>query len=83
MSKIVHMPSKSNDVDVIKIKKDKIMINDIECEAMDLDEFIAKLDISKEAEERFVKGLLETIKEECMSNWKVAKMFREVFNAKK
>lgn len=83
MSKIVHMPSKSNDVDVIKIKKDKIMINDIECEAMDLDEFIAKLDISKEAEERFAKGLLEAIKEQCKNDLKFMKMFSEMFKTKK
>ncbi len=83
MGKKVHIPSSKEELEVIQISKDKIMINGVECKEMDLEEFIMGMDISPEAEERFVRGLLEIIKEECMSNWKVAKMFREVFKTKK
>lgn len=83
MGKLVHIPNKQEEIEIIQISKDKIIINGIECEAMDLEEFIIGMDISPEAEERFIKGVLEIIKEECMHNWKLAKMFREVFKAKK
>lgn len=83
MGKIVHIPNSKEELEAIRISKDKITINDVECEEVDLEEFIMGMDISPEAEERFVRGLLEIIKEECISNWKVAKVFREVFKAKK
>ena len=83
MGKIVHIPSKREELEVIRISKEKIMINGVECKEVDLEEFIMEMDISPEAEERFVRGLLEVIKEECSSNWKLAKMFKEVFKTKK
>ena len=83
MGKIVHIPSKREELEVIRISKDKITINGVECKEVDLEEFIMGMDISPEAEERFVRGLLEIIKEECSSNWKLAKMFKEVFKTKK
>ena len=83
MGKIVHIPSKREKLEVIQISKDKIMINGVECKEVDLEEFIMGMDISPEAGERFVRGLLEIIKEECSSNWKLAKMFKEVFKTKK
>lgn len=83
MGKITYFPKQcdttSNEVDVIQISNNKIKINDVECEPMDLEKFIEQYPISEEAEERFIRGLFQIIKEELVDNWKVMKIFKEIF----
>lgn len=78
MCKIVHLPDEKKQ-DVIVVCKDKVTINGVECQSMDLDEFLCGLDISPDAEERFVRGLFQIIKEEVISDWRFLKIFKEIF----
>lgn len=81
MGKITYLPKQGpkEDIDIIQLSKDKIMINGVECQSMDLEEFIMGMDISPEAEERFIRGLFGVIRDELVGNWKAMKIFREVF----
>lgn len=83
MGEIVHFPNnkknKDDKVDIIQVSKNKIIVNGVEYESMDLEDFIMNMEISPEAEERFIKGLFEIIKEECFKDWKLMKIFKEVF----
>lgn len=79
MGKIIHMPKMDDTVDIIQVSKEKITVNGVEYESMDLEEFIMSREISPEAGERFIRDLFKIILEACMSDWKIMKIFREVF----
>lgn len=83
MGKITYLPETKDKIDVITVSKDKILVNGVEYEAMDLEEFLNNIELSQEAEERFIRGLLQLIKEECLSNWKFMKIFREIFRGRR
>lgn len=84
MGKVTYIPTNHKDtIDIIQVSKDKVKINGIEYQSIDIEEFFNSLDITPEAEERFVRGLFEIIKKECIENWRVLKIFREIFTSKK
>lgn len=79
MGRVVHLPSTKDEIQVVQSTKDTVVINGVEYVSMDLEEFINTMEISPEAEEKFIRGLFQLIKEECLSNWKVLKIFKEIF----
>ena len=86
MGEIVHFPNnkkdKNNDIDVIQVSKNKIMVNGVEYESMDLEEFLMGVEISQEAEEKFIRGFFKIIKEACLEDFRILKIFREIFKGK-
>lgn len=86
MGEIVHFPNnkkdKNNDIDVIRLSKNKIMVNGVEYESMDLEEFLMGVEISQEAEEKFIRVFFKIIKEACLEDFRILKIFREIFKGK-
>lgn len=84
MGKVSNFPKQqhSDEIDVIQVSKDKIMINGVECETMELDEFIMNMGISPEAEERFIRGLFGIIKDACFEDFRLLKIFKEIFKGR-
>ena len=86
MGEIVHFPNnkkdKNNDIDVIQVSKNKIMVNGVEYETMDLEEFLMGVELSQEAEEKFIRDFFKIIKEACLEDFRILKIFREIFKGK-
>lgn len=80
MGRISNFPKQStNEIEIVQVSKNTIMVNGVEYESMDLDEFIMSRNVSPEAEERFIKELFIIIRDYVIADWKIMKIFREVF----
>lgn len=79
MGKVTYLPGVKEEVNVITLEKGKVLINGKECESMDINTFFDSFEISPEDEEYFIRGLFQIIKEECFSNWRLLKIFKEIF----
>lgn len=80
MGRVVHLPKQpTNEIDVVQVSKNRIMVNGVEYESMDLDEFIMSRNVSPEAEEKFIMELFIIIRDYVIADWKIMKIFRDVF----
>lgn len=68
--------------ETIIVTKDKIIINGVEVEPIDLEAFISS-NVSEESAEKFVRGIFKLFKKEIMKDYKLMTMFQEVFGKTK
>ncbi len=83
MGKVTYLPTQDQEIRAVVTRNgiEKVVIDGKEYEAMSIEEFVDSISdrITPEAEERFVRGLLEIIKEECMGNFRLMKIVKDIF----